>query len=455
MARLRSMLVRLVALGMVGVLAAYAAAPARAQQLAGVVVDADGVLHKRLYDDASGDLMRARIAAARATLGGGLQENSPLRKISLNRLEAALAKRLAQGLPPTPEMQYLAGLTRIEYVFLYPDSGDLVLAGPAEGWVEDLSGRVRGLSSGRPVLELEDLAVALRIYPPGGQQKSVVGCSIDPTSDGLARMQQFLRQVQSIGDLSNTDAIVEGLRTSLGLQTVSIMGVPASTHFAQVMVEADYRMKLIGIGLERPPIKLASYVDRAGHGSAQAMARWFFVPDYECVAVSDDHLAMHIIGQGVQLVAEEEVVNAEGQRASSAVRDRASEAFVTGFTKKYPELAAKSPVFAQLRNLIDMLVATAFLQKYDWYAQASFSGEFLRDESRFPVETHAVPQQVETAARALWKGNRLMMPVGGGVQIRAELALAPERVTVDSEGAIAAERERVAPDLAAGQWWWD
>jgi len=28
----------------------------------------------------------------------------------------------------------LAGLQRIEYVFLAPDSKDIVLAGPAEGW---------------------------------------------------------------------------------------------------------------------------------------------------------------------------------------------------------------------------------------------------------------------------------------------------------------------------------
>ena len=28
-------------------------------------------------------------------------------------------------------MQVLAGLERIQYVFVYPDSGDLVLAGPA------------------------------------------------------------------------------------------------------------------------------------------------------------------------------------------------------------------------------------------------------------------------------------------------------------------------------------
>ena len=40
------------------------------------------------------------------------------------------------------------------YVFYYPDSKDIVLAGPAEGWVPDLSGRIVGLTqpaAGRPV----------------------------------------------------------------------------------------------------------------------------------------------------------------------------------------------------------------------------------------------------------------------------------------------------------------
>jgi len=55
------------------------------------------------------------------------------------------------------------------------------------------------------------------------------------------------------------------------------------THFAAVLVEADYRMKLIGIGLERPPVRLVSYVDRASPSqiSRNALVRWFFTPDYE------------------------------------------------------------------------------------------------------------------------------------------------------------------------------
>ncbi|MEZ6070226.1 MAG: DUF1598 domain-containing protein [Pirellulales bacterium] len=156
----------------------------------------------------------------------------------------------------------------------------------------------------------------------GGGSKHVIGCSIDPTQEGLARMQAFLRQVGVTATPNDTDRIVNGLRESLGLQNVSILGVSANTHFAQVMVEADYRMKLIGIGLEQPPIRMASYVQTAQPAdvSRNAMQRWYFVPDYECVRVSDDGLAMELVGDGVKLVSDDEVVTGDGVRQGRSGR---------------------------------------------------------------------------------------------------------------------------------------
>ena len=58
--------------------------------------------------------------------------------------------------------------------------------------------------------------------------------------------------------------------TRLGMEKITIKGVPTTTHFAQVLVEADYRMKLIGIGVERPPLKqFTNWIDRV-HPSAVA-----------------------------------------------------------------------------------------------------------------------------------------------------------------------------------------
>ena len=48
----------------------------------------------------------------------------------------------------------------------------------------------------------------------------------------------------------------------LGPQTITITGVPATSHFARVLVAADYRMKRLGMKLDPPPIPgLPSYVD--------------------------------------------------------------------------------------------------------------------------------------------------------------------------------------------------
>ena len=54
--------------------------------------------------------------------------------VSLPRLEKQVQLLLAAGRQPTEDMQVLAGLQRIQYVFVYPESGDLVLAGPAGDW---------------------------------------------------------------------------------------------------------------------------------------------------------------------------------------------------------------------------------------------------------------------------------------------------------------------------------
>ena len=280
-----------------------------------------GVLRTVTHADPGLEQTRRNNEAARAALNPDVAQKSSLRKISLNRLEKAIEAHIATGRKmPTDEMRYLAGLTRVQHVFFYPETNDIVIAGPAEGWFNDLSGRVLGIPTGRPIVELQDLVVALRAYPPRGNGPRMIGCSIDATPEGLKRMQQFLSSIGTAADPSNPDYtqfIVDGLRTNLGLQKVRIDGVPPDTHFAQVMVEADYRMKLIGIGLETPPVKITSYVDRAEPGqiSRNAMQRWWFVPDYKCVRVSDDELAMELVGNGVKLLGEDEVVGGDGQRA--------------------------------------------------------------------------------------------------------------------------------------------
>lgn len=424
------------------------------QAPAGVIVDAHGVLRKQMINDPGGMLMQERAAAARASLDPNLAAFSKLRKVSLNRLAAELDKR--QGVL-TEEMRFLAGLQRVRYVFFYPETKDIVIAGPAEGWMTDPTGRVVGLKNGRPTLQLQDLVVALRAFPPEGKETTLIGCSIDPTQKGLAAMQQFLASVGTMITPNQEEYIVSGIQNSLGQQNVTVKGVPATTHFAQVLVEADYRMKLIGIGLEQPPIRLISFVDRANPSqiARNAMQRWFFVPDYHCVRVDEDGLAMELVGDGVKLIGEDEAVMANGRRSRAARGNKASKAFVKSFTKKYSALADRSPIFAELRNLIDLTVAAAYMQREGLYEKADWKLGILGDEEKLPVCTYKAPEKVETAVTARWKGNRLMTPVGGGVKIEASMALEAENILADEKGKVSAQHGKVKLTIPENRWWWD
>lgn len=423
----------------------------------GVRVDADGVL--RLTNrQISRQLLLQHRQQAFANLNRDAAKKSPLRKVSLTRLEKALQAEIAKGGNATNAMKNLAGLTRIQYVFCYPETGDIVIAGPAEPWGVAPSGRSMGLVTGKPVLELDDLIVALRCFPPSGKKPAFVGCSIDPTQEGLNNMRKTFNKMRRGFRPHQTQQLATALKNSLGLQTISVMGVSPKTHFAQVMVEADYRMKLIGIGLQRPPVKMKSWVDVVNPGSVakNSLQRWYFVPNYECIKEAENSLAMELIGNGVKLVGEDEVVGEGGVRSQTGSISRASNVFVKGFTAKYPKVAKASPVFAQLRNCIDMLVTFAFIQERDYYGEVGWDAKAFSNEKVVKVETQNVPAQVETAVNAIWRRSTLMTPIGGGVQIQAQKALDDENVMEDKEKAVELKRESIdLKDLKEGQWWWD
>jgi hypothetical protein len=427
--------------------------------VAGVSVDANGVLKTRIIADPTGQLRQQRRDAARAALDPKVAAPSKLRKVSLNRLEEAIKEQVAAGKSPTEEMMFLAGLTRVQFVFCYPDTKDVVIAGPAEGWAADPAGRICGIQTGRPVVELQDLIVALRAFPPAGHGAENIGCSIDPTKEGLARLQEYIRRAPPNGSGPDTERFITGMKEALGMQNVTVNGVPSDTHFAHVLVEADYRMKLISIGLEQPPINLKSYVDRANPNSVSrnALQRWFFVPDYQCVRVSDDDLAMQLVGEGVKLVGADELVGSNGERQQASGKGNgAAKLFADEFTKKYPQLSAAMPIYAQLRNLIDLAVVAAFLQQRDYSGKADWRMEGLGNEATRPVKTVNAPKQVETAVNAVWRGTHLMTPIGGGVHIAPHEALSTSNLLKDDSGKVSQARDKVdVKSLAKGRWWWD
>ncbi|MCG8585968.1 MAG: DUF1598 domain-containing protein [Pirellulales bacterium] len=426
----------------------------------GVSVDAQGVLEAKRFDDPGGRLQAARLAAAKAALPRDLGAPAKLRKVSLVKLERAIQTRLANGQEPTDAMRHLAGMTKLQYVFFYPDRKDIVIAGPAEGWAKDAAGRAVGIASGRPVLLLEDLLVALRAFPPGKIQRPFIGCTIDPSENGLARLREFQKKVPRVvptrARLHVASQVLEGTRDALGMSRIRVFGISPNTHFATTMIEADYRMKRIGMGLEPPPVRMVTFLGALKSARHDALQRWWFQPNLEAVRLAKDRRAMELVGGGVVLASEDLAIGPGGKLLNPLAKPNpASKAFTNSFTSNYEKIAAASPAFAQLRNLIDMLIAAAFVEREDFYGKIGWQAETFGSEAQLPTETHQAAKRVEACANALWKGSRLFAPAGG-VSIQPHQAFAKENLLTDEDGSLSKRYDSVADDEPVGErWWWD
>ncbi|MFN9715620.1 MAG: hypothetical protein ACK57G_17695, partial [Planctomycetota bacterium] len=91
--------------------------------VAGVEIDPQGVLHVRSVDPQIAHKLRM---ATLQSIDPKTQIVSPMRKVSLNRLERYVAEALDRNERLDEEVLGLAGLTRIEYIFLMPDTNDIV-----------------------------------------------------------------------------------------------------------------------------------------------------------------------------------------------------------------------------------------------------------------------------------------------------------------------------------------
>ena len=124
-----------------------------------------------------------------------LNRTTSLRMISLRELEVACREALTSGVAGIPEhVRFLAGIQRIQYVFVYPEKNDIVIAGPGEGWMVNESAAVVGVTTGRPVLRLDDLLVALRTVEQS--RLGGISCSIDPTEEGIRAFRNVMDQLR-------------------------------------------------------------------------------------------------------------------------------------------------------------------------------------------------------------------------------------------------------------------
>jgi hypothetical protein len=419
------------------------------QAVGGVWINADGLLSNAEPDML--DQLRQVRAKALKEIPGDLNQPSELRKVSLRKLEEAISEQLKSGKALPIEMRVLAGLQRIRYVFVYPEQNDIVLAGYGEGWKIGPKGNVIGATNGRPVMMLDDLLVALRTAKrdPGGN----ITCSIDPTQQGLKRLREFVGTLQVMGD---PNATIRSVEQVLGPQMITVGGVPDSSHFARVLVAADYRMKRIGMNFEEAPVRgLVSYIDMlpssSGRGMQNVTPRWWMVPKYEPLLTGDGGLAWELRGASVKTMTEDTFFGTDGAKAQTGKTSSIAQRWADMMTEKYEELSAKEPIFGELRNCMDMAVVSTLIVREQLATKAKHSFSLLYDAADLPAEEYDVPKQTDSKASSLKKGSNWIITASGGVEIQAAQVVEKREKSESLEPT----RQQAAAQPTSKSWWWN
>lgn len=435
----------------------------------GVYIDSSGELKRALRKRDSGDVSTTELAnlaskSARPLAGfsaGDPRNSSPLRKVSLPRLEKHVQLLLAQGKRPGQDMLNLAGLEKIRYVFVYPETGDLVLAGPAGAWRPDEEGRIVSTESGRPVLQLDDLVVVLRYLKstPG----ATFGCSIDPTTEGLARTRQFAEQSSAHPiKPSERGAWLQRLRQQMGLQTISVEGLDPRTRAARVLVEADYRMKLVGMGLEKGTAEMPSYLDLVHVERGQApppldVLRWWFTLRYDAIRSTENQGAFEFRGPGVRVESENEHLTNLGRRVHTGKSEPLNQEFAERFNKHFPELAQKYPVYADLQNICDLALVSALITAQGLGDRVDWHFTCFGNADEYAPALGPAPHQVQTVINhRVIGGKHIIVGVSGGVSVSPWKFVKSSAIKTDTYGKLDAEqRAAAAGEMPLDAWWWD
>jgi hypothetical protein len=395
----------------------------------GVYIEQDGNVRSREVDQTK-QLAELR---ARAKSVAQAAKDEKLSFVSLPKAFAAARAAIDAGKPVPDDIRYLGGLTQIRYVFVYPDDHDLIIAGPAEPFVVHDGGLyASGRRTGRPVMQLDDLVVAMRTA--GDPKGKTFGCRIDPDPRSLEISKDVMAKYARKSRRERMDAMAK----ALGPQKVSVFGTAADTRLAFVCVAADYKLKRFALALE-PAASQATGIGHAVDSTRSAMNRFWFETGYDPLRVSPAGDAFEF--RGPRLKVQAGAFDFDPRGATKTATD-----FAKKFNDRVPAVAVAEPLIAELQNIADLSLLATLIRHDKLDRRAGWDAGWLLDDHAYPVKKVPAPVTADTLVSAA-AGSI----AAGGVKFSTAQWVAQESRERDEKGELSASRKQARSPRAGDE----
>lgn len=270
-----------------------------------------------------------------------------MRSVSLRQLDAAIAQRLSMGLSPTRDMHEMGGLARIQYVVMDKAHDDVLFVGPIAQGTEGICG-----------FTLDDLVTLARVV---SNKTNPLGCSIDPTQEGLKKAGELLNQSSTVQRLARQPrAVTEQLRTALGAHSINVFGLDSSSSTAVALIDADEHMKRVGLGAARTTPHVRSYFENLDSDTSlpqQSLIRWWFSYSDQPLSVNEQGDVIEFPANTVAVLSQQQWMDQQGTRKPTHQADRAADAFAAEMTNKLPQIRKVHPTYARLNAIFELSLA--------------------------------------------------------------------------------------------------
>jgi len=411
----------------------------------GVSIDAQSVLSRsaqRIDAETANEISNSLRGA-----DTNIDRVSKLRMVSLKSLDREIKNCIKDGKQIPVEVQFMAGLQRVEFLIVDAENNDLILAGPGEGLKTDEFGNVVGVKSGTPAIHLEDFLTAMRSADKArtGQGISV---SMDPTAEGVRSLQAFYNKNQF------SPQLVKQVEQAMGEHTITLTGVPKDSRYSQVLVAADHRMKRLAMGLEQSNARnLPSILQMAEKNNARRMSgapRMWMECNYESVATDDAETIYELRGQGIKTLTENAMFDKDGKSKVQNKQNKFAERWANNLTERFEEVSQVEPVFRDLRNLMDLSVVAAIISKNQMLDKMGLKIDSITGDA-VQMPSRPVPSSVPTACSFVNIKGNYVVTASGGVQVDS-WAVAGNTI-VDTDLVKTSAVALAAKD--GNKWWWN